>query len=79
MIHKAIQNSGRPIVLSLSPGPALINKAWHYEKYANMWRITDYFWDSWPLLLNMFERWSCGKIMCRKAAILTGDMLPLDI
>ena len=56
MLHHAIQACGRPMVLSLSPGPALINKAWHYEKYANMWRITDDFWDSWPLLVNMFER-----------------------
>ena len=50
MLAKAIQKCGRPIVLSLSPGPALIDKAWHYEKYANMWRITDDFWDNWTLL-----------------------------
>ncbi len=56
MLHNAIEHCGRPMVLSLSPGPALIDKAWHYEKYANMWRITDDFWDNWPLLLNMFER-----------------------
>lgn len=22
-------------------------KAWHMTKYANMWRITDDFWDDW--------------------------------
>lgn len=56
MIASAIKNSGRPMVLSLSPGPAVIEKAWHMEKYANMWRITDDFWDKWELLKNMFER-----------------------
>ncbi len=57
MIAKAIEKCGRPIVLSLSPGPAIINEAWHYEKYANMWRITDDFWDDWRLLKEMF--WRC--------------------
>ncbi len=56
MLHKAIANCGRNIVLSLSPGPAVIEKAWHLEKYANMWRITDDFWDNWRLLKEMFER-----------------------
>ena len=56
MIHKAIANCGRNMVLSLSPGPAIIEKAWHLEKYSNMWRITDDFWDNWDLLKNMFER-----------------------
>lgn len=57
MLYNAIQKCGREIVLSLSPGPAKIEEAWHYEKYANMWRITDDFWDRWDLLLPMF--WRC--------------------
>ena len=57
MLHRAIEKCGRSIVLSLSPGPAKIEEAWHYEKYANMWRITDDFWDRWDLLLPMF--WRC--------------------
>ena len=44
------------MVLSLSPGPAPLDKAEHLKKYANMWRITDDFWDDWKLLLAMFER-----------------------
>ena len=55
MLAKAIQKCGRKIVLSLSPGPALIDKAWHYETYANMWRITDDFWDDWRLLKDMLR------------------------
>lgn len=77
MLHKAIKHSGRPIVLSLSPGPALINKAWHYEKYSNMWRITDDFWDSWPLLLNMFERCELWQNHVSEGCYPDCDMLPL--
>ena len=56
MLAHAIEKQGRPIVLSLSPGPALIEKSWHYKKYANMWRITNDFWDEWRLLKDMFSR-----------------------
>lgn len=55
MLSNAIQKCGRPIVLSLSPGPALIEKAWFYEKHANLWRITDDFWDNWAQLKDMFQ------------------------
>ncbi len=77
MLYKAIQNCGRPMVLSLSPGPALIEKAWHYEKYANMWRITDDFWDSWPLLKNMFERCEIWQNHVSEGCYPDCDMLPL--
>ena len=77
MLHKAILNSGRPMVLSLSPGPALINKAWHYEKHANMWRITDDFWDNWPHLLNMFERCELWQNHVSEGCYPDCDMLPL--
>ena len=77
MLAHAIRHCGRPIVLSLSPGPALINKAWHYEKYSNMWRITDDFWDSWPLLLNMFERCELWQTHVSEGCYPDCDMLPL--
>ena len=60
MIRAAIDRSGRDMVLSLSPGPALLNKAEHLSKNANMWRISGDFWDRWDKLLNMFslcEKW----------------------
>ena len=77
MIHHAIRHCGRPMVLSLSPGPALIQKAWHYEKFANMWRITDDFWDSWPLLANMFERCELWQNHVSEGCYPDCDMLPL--
>ena len=77
MIAKAIQKCGRPIVLSLSPGPALIEKAWHYEKYANMWRITDDFWDNWELLKDMFHRCELWENQVSQGCYPDCDMLPL--
>ncbi len=77
MLQKAIQKCGRPIVLSLSPGPAKIEQAWHYEKYANMWRITDDFWDKWELLLNMFERCELWQNHVNPGCWPDCDMLPL--
>ena len=77
MLYHAIQHCGRPIVLSLSPGPALVNQAWHYKKYANMWRITDDFWDSWPLLLNMFQRCEEWQDHVSEGCYPDCDMLPL--
>ena len=47
MIHLAIEKSGRPMVLSLSPGPTAIEHAKEVAKYAEMWRICDDFWDHW--------------------------------
>ena len=52
---KAIDGCGRPIILSLSPGPTPLDKAAHVAKYANMWRITDDFWDTWKQVLTAFD------------------------
>jgi hypothetical protein len=51
----AIKKTGRPMVLSISPGPAPISEAEFFEKYAQMWRISDDFWDDWKLLRQQFD------------------------
>lgn len=51
----AIEKTGRPMVLSISPGPAPISEAEFFEKYAQMWRISDDFWDDWKLLKKQFD------------------------
>lgn len=56
MLSEALHHCGRDMVLSLSPGPALIEKAELYKQISNMWRITDDFWDKWELLYDMFSR-----------------------
>jgi len=53
LISNALRNTitlsknGRPIVLSLSPGPASLEKAEEVRQYAQMWRISDDVWDLW--------------------------------
>jgi len=47
MISAALKKSGRPIVLSLSPGPTSLAVAASVRRYAQMWRISDDFWDHW--------------------------------
>lgn len=46
-IVEAIRKTGRPIVLSLSPGPTNLSHAAEVAKYAQMWRIADDHWDAW--------------------------------
>ena len=77
LLSECLHSCGRDMVLSLSPGPALLEKAELYKQVSNMWRITDDFWDEWKLLYAMFER-------CEKWSIHTGygnypdaDMLPI--
>ncbi len=77
MLALAIKRCGRPIVLSLSPGPALIEQAWHYETYANMWRITDDFWDNWNALKDMFHRCELWQDHISPGCYPDCDMLPL--
>ena len=47
MISTALRKVHRPIVLSLSPGPAPLEKAAELRRYAQMWRISDDVWDVW--------------------------------
>jgi len=77
LIYNAIENCGRPMVLSLSPGPALIEQAWHLSRYANMWRITDDFWDRWDLLKDMFYRCRLWQAHVKPGCWPDCDMLPL--
>ncbi len=79
MLHKAIMNSGRQIVLSVSPGPAHIDRAFHYSTTANMWRITDDFWDNWDLLKNMFIRCEMWQDHVKAGCFPDCDMLPIGM
>ncbi len=56
LLSNALKNCRRDMVLSLSPGPALLEKAELYKQVSNMWRITDDFWDKWDALYEMFSR-----------------------
>lgn len=47
LLSTALAKTGRPIVLSLSPGPAPVEKLDEMRKYAQMWRISNDIWDLW--------------------------------
>ncbi|MDC7292427.1 glycoside hydrolase family 27 protein [Butyrivibrio sp. DSM 10294] len=77
MIKKAIENCGRPMVLSLSPGPARVDQKDFLLENANMWRMTDDFWDKWEHLYGMFERCHAWEGIGCKDHWPDCDMLPL--
>jgi alpha-galactosidase len=54
-IHKAIDKCGRPMVLSLSPGPAPLDKADYFKSHANLWRVSNDVWDKWGDILLEFD------------------------
>ncbi len=76
-LRKAIDKCGRPIVLSLSPGPADIKNAEHLKANANMWRMTGDFWDSWDALNAMFDRCRTWQDHVGNGCWPDCDMLPL--
>ncbi len=61
LIRNAIDQCGRAIVLSTSPGETPVENAEHIVKHANLWRIVGDFWDNWPQVKEHFavcNRWS---------------------
>ncbi|HZD32446.1 MAG TPA: glycoside hydrolase family 27 protein [Candidatus Angelobacter sp.] len=58
MLAHATSSSGRGMVLSLSPGPTAVDHAQEVSDYAEMWRISDDFWDHWGPLPD--KPWSQG-------------------
>jgi len=78
-LRNAIDKTGRPILLSLSPGATPIIAGEHVMNHANMWRITDDFWDRWGLLLAMFERMDSWTPFRGSGHFPDADMLPIGI
>jgi alpha-galactosidase len=76
-LHRSIEKTGRPIVLSLSPGPADLSQAAFYAENANMWRMWDDFWDRWTDLKAASARMAPWSELVRPSAWPDADMLPL--
>jgi hypothetical protein len=74
--HQAILATRRPIVLSLSPGETPVPRAEHVRRNAQMWRISDDFWDEWPLLEAQFTRLENWNPYRRAGGWPDADMLP---
>lgn len=78
-IREAIDLTGRPIVLSLSPGATPLSAGEHVMRNANLWRITDDFWDRWDLLYAMFERLDAWTPFRGPGHYPDADMLPIGV
>jgi alpha-galactosidase len=86
MMSAALRKTGRPIVLSLSPGPTPIENADDVRKYAQQWRISDDMWDTWSApaaetfpagLVRQFDRTAQWAPHIEVGHWPDADMLPL--
>lgn len=76
-IRKAIDKTGRPIVFSTSPGATPVSKGEHIETHANLWRVSNDFWDNWRALHEQFVRLNNWTPFRGPGHWPDADMLPL--
>lgn len=77
MIRNAIDNTGRPMVLSISPGETPVDRVEHVRSHANMWRTVDDFWDNWSQLSYQFDVCARWAPYIAPGTWPDADMLPL--
>lgn len=75
--NRAITATGRPMVLSLSPGETPVIRGDHVRRFAQMWRISDDFWDDWQMLKAQFVRLENWSRYVAPGSWPDADMLPL--
>jgi alpha-galactosidase len=77
-VSKAIERSGRTMLLSLSPGDkAEVKNAEHVKQHAELWRISGDVWDKWEQVVRQFERCRWWQQHIAPGAWPDADMLPL--
>ena len=76
-IRKAIDQCGRSMVFSTSPGATALAKADHVLNHANLWRICDDFWDNWDAMRPQFKRCADWAPYIGEGHWPDADMLPL--
>ncbi len=78
-IRKAIDKTGRAIVFSTSPGETPLSAGPNVVRQANLWRISDDFWDSWEQLKSQFKRlhdwtpWRGDGLLSRRGYAAAGQ------
>ena len=84
MLSLALRKTGRPIILSLSPGAAPMEKVDEMREYAQMWRISDDIWDLWHSTVeypqglgDQFPRIAKWAPLTQAGHWPDADMLPL--
>jgi alpha-galactosidase len=73
----AIERSGRPMVLSLSPGPTPLASGAHVAANAHMWRIVNDLWDNWGSLDALFDKLRDWAPFRSTGAWPDPDMIPI--
>jgi alpha-galactosidase len=76
-LSMALKKSGRPIVLSLSPGPAPVEMYADLKANAQMWRISNDFWDRWIDIRKQFDLMKAWQGKVHAGGWPDADMLPL--
>jgi len=84
-IRRAIEHSGRDMVLSLSPGPTQLAHQAEVAELAQMWRISNDIWDVWnngtrsfPIgIANQFENAAKWAAYAGPGHWPDADMLPV--
>lgn len=55
LLRNAIDQCGRNIVFSISPGATPLGKWQSCQQHANMWRMMDDLWDNWSDVMKEFS------------------------
>jgi hypothetical protein len=76
-LRQAIDKCGRPIVFSTSPGETPVRQAGHIATHANLWRVSDDFWDNWKSLDHAFDLAHAWQGVGGPGHWPDSDMIPL--
>jgi len=76
-IHRAIEKCGRSIVFSTSPGETPVTSAAHISAQANMWRMSDDFWDNWKFIDHNLDLMLAWRGVAGPGHWPDADMIPL--
>lgn len=78
-VVKAIEKSGRPIVLSLSPGDEVPAEGLEFFKKADMLRVTGDVWDNQKDIDKCFDAWKKWQGVAEKGFWIDMDMIPFGM
>jgi hypothetical protein len=76
-LSRALKKTGRPIVLSLSPGPAPLEEYEDLQANAQLWRISNDFWDRWIDIKRQFDLMKVWQGKVHSGGWPDADMLPI--
>lgn len=77
MLRKAIDQCGRPILLSLSPGKTAYSEIDDLHRKANQWRMIDDLWDRWDDIKSIFKEAPYWARHFVQGCYADADILPL--